>query len=215
MLEEKINKAIEVIKDTLSKAKTPFVVFAGDKDSFATLHLVTSISKSTINVLFIDTSVHFNEIYLFVEKMQKLWGFNLIKERNREALKTLKIAQDKAECCLKLKAEVLRDAISKYNINYLFTGIRRDEQESRKNEEYISQKDDYIQVNPIVYFTEQDVWQYIRNHNLPYCSLYDKGYRSIDCMPCTEPALEYEAERDGRAKDKEEIMEKLRKLGYF
>lgn len=214
MLGEKINVAIEVIKDSLSRAKNPFVAFTGGKDSLTTLHLVRSVCASPVNVLFIDTAVHFHEIYLFVEKMRRLWGLNLNVEKNEEALRTIRIAEDKTECCFQLKTQTLKNSIKKYDIDYLFTGIRRDEQEARKNEEYISPKEDHIRVNPIVYFTEGDVWEYIRKYNLPYCSLYDKGYRSIDCSPCTKPA-EGPEERSGRSAEKELVMNKLRRLGYF
>lgn len=214
MLEKKISEAVEVIKETLSKAKNPFVAFTGGKDSLTTLHLVRSVCRIPVNVLFIDTSAHFDEIYLFVEKIRRLWGLNLKMEKNEEAFKTVKIAEDKAECCSLLKAQPLKHSVRKYEIDYLFTGIRKDEQEARKNEQYTSPKEDHIRVNPIVYFTERDVWEYIKKYNLPYCSLYDKGYRSIDCSPCTKPA-EGSDERSGRSADKELVMNKLRRLGYF
>lgn len=215
MLDEKINKAIKVIKDTILKAENPFVAFTGGKDSLTALHLVRSVCTSPVNVLFIDTSAHFREIYLFVEKIRRLWGLNLKVEKNEEALKIIRIAEDKAECCLQLKVQALKHSIKKYDIDYLLTGIRRDEQEARRDEEYICPKEDHIRVNPIMYFTEKDVWEYMRGHNLPYCSLYDKGYRSIDCIHCTSPAAEGADERAGRTKEKEAIMEKLRNLGYF
>lgn len=211
---KKEEEAIKILKNVYSKAANPFIAFTGGKDSLATLYLVKRVANHPMSVLFIDTSAHFEEIYLFIGKMQKLWGFNLINERNEEALRTIKIAGDKGECCGRLKVQVLKNAIKKYNIDYLFTGIRRDEDVARRNEDYISSKEDHIRVNPIVYFTEKDVWEYIKKYNLPYCSLYDKGYRSIDCAPCSKPA-EGPAERSGRAQDKEAVMDKLRKLGYF
>lgn len=214
MLDEKINRAEEVIKEALVKAKNPFVAFTGGKDSLTTLHIVRGVNNGPVSALFIDTSAHFKEIYLFVDKMIKLWNLNLVKEKNEEALKTIKIAEDKQHCCMQLKAQVLINSIKKYNIDYLFTGIRRDEQEQRRDEKFISPREDHVRVNPVVEFTEKDVWEYIRRFNLPYCSLYDKGYRSIDCAPCTKPA-EGSDERSGRSQDKEVIMNKLRKLGYF
>jgi phosphoadenosine phosphosulfate reductase len=214
MLNQKIDESIEIIRDVLARAKNPFVIFTGDKDSLITLHLVRRAYSSPVNVLFIDTSVHFHEIYLFIEKMRRLWGFNLVKEENEEALKAIKIAEDKAECCLHLKSHVLKNSMKKYNIDYLFTGIRRDKEEARRNEDYILREEDYMRVNPIIHFSEEEVWEYIERNNLPYCSLYDKGYRIIDCIPCTNPA-EGPDERSGESQQKELMIDKLRSLGYF
>jgi len=214
VVEEKIKTAMEVVKNTFSKAKNPFVIFTGGKDSLTTLHLVRRVSTNPVNVLFIDTSAHFNEIYLFIEKMRRLWGFNLIKEKNEEALKGLKIAEDKTECCLQLKGIALKNSIEKYGIDYLFTGFRGEGEEACRNEEYIFPGEDCIRINPIVHFTEKEVWEYIKKNNLPYCSLYDKGYSTVDCMPCTIPT-EGPDECSARLKDKELVINKLRSLGYF
>ena len=214
-MQQKTIEAKEVIRETLQKAKNPFVAFTGGKDSLTTLHLVRSVSQKQVSALFIDTSGHFEDIYQFVEKIRRLWGIRLIKERNEKALRDIAIAQDKESCCSLLKAAVLRDSIARHEIDYLFTGIRRDELEMRRNEEFISPRDGHIRVNPVVFFTEKDIWAYIKENNLPYCSLYDNGYRSIDCWHCTSKTPEGAREREGRARGKEEIMSKLRNLGYF
>jgi 3'-phosphoadenosine 5'-phosphosulfate sulfotransferase (PAPS reductase)/FAD synthetase len=60
--------------------------------------------------------------------MRKLWGFNLIQERNDEALKTTKIAEDRVQCCSELKTKTLENSIKKFGIDYLFTDLRRGEQ---------------------------------------------------------------------------------------
>jgi phosphoadenosine phosphosulfate reductase len=90
-----------------------------------TLHLVRELSKGLVSGLFIDTTVQFEEIYQFVEKMRKLWRFNLVREKNQEAISSIKIAEDKVECCYQLKTHVPRNSIKKYKIDYLFTGLRK------------------------------------------------------------------------------------------
>ena len=52
--------------------------------------------------------------------------------------------------------------------------------------------------NPLASWTEQDVWSYIRARGVPYNALYDQGYRSIGCAPCTRPVLPDEDVRAGR-----------------
>jgi phosphoadenosine phosphosulfate reductase len=214
MLEKKIEQVKELVKDTFFKAKVPFVEFTGGKDSLVTLHLVREVCVGPVSVLFIDTSAYFNEIYHFIEKIKKLWRFNLIIEKNKEALGSIKIAEDKAECCLQLKTKVRRDSIKKYGIDYLFTGLRMDEKEATKNLDYVFPEAECVRVNPILYFSEKDIWEYIRENNLLYCSLYNKGYTNIDCIPCSQlpkgppedPVAEHHSDM---------VMKKLKDLGYM
>jgi phosphoadenosine phosphosulfate reductase len=210
----KTQQAKEIVKNAFSKAKVPFVEFTGGKDSLVTLHLVRSVSHSPVSVLFIDTSAHFSEIYQFVEKMRKLWRLNLVIEKNEEALGSIKIAKDKAECCYQLKTRVLRNSIKKFEIDYFFIGLRREEERENCPEDYLPRSGEYVRVNPVVYFSDKDIWDYIKEYNLPYCSLYDKGYKSIDCVPCSKlPEESYE--HSVLENEKEAVMNKLRKLGYF
>jgi phosphoadenosine phosphosulfate reductase len=62
--------------------------------------------------------------------------------------------------------------------------------------------------NPLAEWTEAQVWSYLREHGVPYNRLYDQGYRSIGCAPCTRPVLPHEDLRAGRwwweAADKKE-----------
>jgi phosphoadenosine phosphosulfate reductase len=70
-------------------------------------------------------------------------------------------------------------------------------------------------VNPVEYFSDKDIWDYIKEFNPPYCSVYYKGYRNIDCIQCTLPPRERVNESVEAEQDKKEMAEKLRSLGYF
>ena len=79
-------------------------------------------------------------------------------------------------------------------------------------------------MHPILHFRERDIWNLIFNEKIPYCSLYDEGYRSLGAkgstmknsdVPAWEQDLENSPERAGRGQDKEKIMEQLRDLGYM
>ena len=95
-------------------------------------------------------------------------------------------------------------------------GIRWDEHPARSEEKPISKRKDHDRIHPILDFTEEDIWDYIYLNKVPYNPLYDMGYRSVGEKEFTQPVFEKGAsERAGREKEKEEIMEKLRKLGYF
>jgi sulfate adenylyltransferase subunit 2 len=98
----------------------------------------------------------------------------------------------------------------------------------------LAQDQDHIRVHPILHWTEQDVWEYMREENIPVNPLYfakdGKRYRSLGCAPCTTPmdskadtidkiikelGTTKVSERSGRDQDKEYMMEKLRALGYM
>ncbi len=154
-----------------------------------------------------------------MEKLKSAWGFELIQFSNKEALRqNYPIAKDKADCCNTLKTIPLKQAIKDLHLKAMFTGIRKDENEARANESYFSKRKDphHFRIHPLLHFTEKDIWDYIKFNNIPYCKLYEQGYRSIDCAPCTHITSEKDAaERSGRSQDKEAAMDKLRQLGYF
>ena len=217
-LEEKEKESRKLLKEAIEKfgMGKVAVAWSGGKDSTTVLHLIKQeFKKVIIPVVFIDTSVKFKEIYSFRDKIAKEWNLNLIIVKNEEALKTIKIAQNKEECCYLLKTIPLREAITSHGWQALITAVRWDEQEARKNETYFSRRETppHTRIHPILHFRELDIWAYIRKYNIPYCELYHKGYRSLGCAPCTK--IGGEAERAGRDKNKEEIMQRLRGMGYF
>ena len=219
-LADKIAKSKDVLKEALERFPGKIALaWTGGKDSTTTLHLLREVGggQVPVPVLNIDTSVKFKEIYEFRDRLASEWQLDLIIERNEEALKTIQIAEDKEECCLRLKAEVIARSLVKYGWQALITGTRWDEHPDRAQEEYFSHRDapPHYRVQPILHFTELDIWQYIRSNYVPFCSLYNRGYRSLGCEPCTQLGRLGQGERSGRDQDKEEIMRRLRSLGYF
>lgn len=125
-----------------------------------------------------------------------------------------------------MKTAPLNSYIRKSHVKAVLTGIRRDENPARSGETEFSIRQDpnHTRVHPIIDFTEKEVWDAIRSNNIPYVSLYEQGYRSLGAKTTTHkagtlPAWEQDfakvKERAGRQQDKEQIMEKLRKLGYM
>jgi phosphoadenosine phosphosulfate reductase len=218
-LEKKEKESLKIIE----KAFTQFgndqaVAFTGGKDSLCVLHLVRRFCNGTVPVpvINIDTTVKFPEIYEFRNFIANEWHLNLKIVSNREEAERIDIAKSKADCCRVLKIDVLNRAISDYQLKAIMTGVRWDEQAARAQEEYFSKKEkpSHVRVNPILHFKEADIWHYIEKYNLPYCNLYDEGYRSLGCIPCTVKNASG-SERGGRCQEKEEIMGQLRSLGYF
>jgi phosphoadenosine phosphosulfate reductase len=171
-----------------------------------------------VPVLNLDTTVKFKEVIEFRDRMAREWDLNLIVTTNYEGLKKIDIAVDHEQCCLVLKAQAIDMAMEKHGWEALITGVRWDEQPARITEEYFSERPEHTRVQPILHFSELDIWAYIEKNQLPYCTLYDQGYRSLGCRPCTVKSVRPRGdgpEREGRAQEKEQIMAQLRELGYF
>ena len=223
LLNQKTSLSIEIIKEAYDRFGDKIgLAFTGGKDSSVLLDLTRRAfgGKIPFKVITIDTSAEFPEIKEFIEKLKQAWGFDLLTYSNIEALKQkYEVAKDKADCCNTLKTVPLKQSIKDLHLKAMFTGIRKDENEARADEVYFSKRKDphHFRVHPILHFTEADIWEYIKLNNLPYCPLYEQGYRSIDCAPCTQKTTMDKdiAERSGRSQDKEAAMDKLRQLGYF
>lgn len=84
-------------------------------------------------------------------------------------------------CC-----EVLKEKGG--NGRFVITGIRREESSKRAGrrmvENCLKGRKGTIFLHPIIDWKESDVWQYIRENNIPYCSLYDEGYARLGCIMC-------------------------------
>lgn len=124
-----------------------------------------------------------------------------------------------------MKTVPLKVFIEDNSIKAVATAIRWDEQEARKEEVYFSERDNplHTRVHAILHFKEREVWNTIHKYKIPFCELYRYGYRSLGAksttfknsdIPAWEQDLENTSERVGRQQTKEEIMGKLRELGY-
>jgi phosphoadenosine phosphosulfate reductase len=101
-------------------------------------------------------------------------------------------------CCAIRKVEPLKRALA--GKRAWITGQRRGQSSGRA--ELAEREHDAAhgqeKFNPLAAWSENEVWQYVRANGVPYNRLYDQGYRSIGCAPCTRPALPGEDERAGR-----------------
>jgi phosphoadenosine phosphosulfate reductase len=97
-------------------------------------------------------------------------------------------------CCGPRKVAALQQALD--GVDAWITGIRREQSPTRagaQREEWMESRGVW-KFNPLVDWSEDDVWRYVHEHDLPYHPLHDQGYDSIGCAPCTLPG----AGRDGR-----------------
>ena len=102
-------------------------------------------------------------------------------------------------CCGIRKVEPLKRALN--GLDAWITGLRRAQSGTRASIgkiEVDASHGGIIKVNPLADWTQEQVWDYIRSRGVPYNELYDKGYTSIGCVPCTRPTRPGEDPRAGR-----------------
>ena len=80
------------------------------------------------------------------------------------------------------------------------TGLRRDQTNNRAEMQVVELDTarDLLKINPLIDWTNDQVWEYIRSHNVPYNALHDRNYPSIGCAPCTRAVAPGEDLRAGR-----------------
>jgi len=175
-------------------------------ECIALVHLVTR-QRPDIPVLFLDTGYHFAETYEYRDRMAAQLGLNLV---NLAARKT--VAEQESQfgilyetapdrCCGMRKVEPLFAGLANYDV--WFTGLRREQSPTRAN---LRDADDFLlpsgkvllKVNPLVDWTARDVWAYLKHHDIPVLPLYEEGYTSIGCEPCTSLPADPNNPRSGR-----------------
>lgn len=129
-----------------------------------------------------------------------------------------------------MKTVVFNTYLENNSVKAVFQGIRWDEQQARAKDDYVEEvpQSDLVPAHtryrPILHFSEKDIWDTTLYFDIPYCPLYEKGYRSLGAkttssktsdIPAWKQDLENTEERSGRRQDKEKTMERLRKLGYM
>ncbi len=102
------------------------------------------------------------------------------------------------QCCHDRKILPLRKAVVGYEA--WVSAIRRDQTKDRAAADLVQwdAKFNLVKVNPLLAWTNRDVWKFILDNDIPYNPLHDQGYPSIGCWPCTQAVGAGGGERDGR-----------------
>jgi len=162
-----------------------------------------------ISVFYIDTDYLFDQTYNLKHILEEKYNFKFLKFKteispelqNKEYGEKLWDV-DPDTCCNIRKVIPLKKALANYDI--WITGIRKKQTQVRKQSKLIEfeSRFEVIKVNPLIEWSHEDVWNYIKKNNLPYNILHDRNYPSIGCKPCTTPVCKGEDARSGRWKGK-------------
>jgi len=192
---EKEKKSLSLIKSTLETYKKIAVASSFGKDSIVTLHLVRQINPE-IPVFAIMTPFKPKETFELMEQIRKDWKLNLKIYQSKEQVPLNLHKTDPDKCCYILKVKPTMEAVK--DLDAWICGLRKTEGRTRVNYQEIEQRGSLTKVNPILEWTEADVWKYIALHKLPIHPWYARGYRSLGCACCSSPNTA--EERGGRWK---------------
>lgn len=167
------------------------LAFSGGKDSLAVLDITLKVNPD-IPVMFSSTTVQCPETIQYVKALQQKWGFNLQITRCKvpffKAVKKKGWATHEDRwCCKPYKEQPAFEFLAENEIHAEITGTVRTESIYRRSLKAfrMPKKSPFlIRINPIYDWNQWEVWDYIRENNLPYNPLYDKGYRRIGCWCC-------------------------------
>ena len=188
-----------VIARELDAGGLPCVTSSFQAECVVLVHMLQQ-QRPGLPVLFLDTVHHFADTYAYRDEIAQRWGLNLINLRADQPSVGLWKESTQA-CCGRHKVEPLFRALQDYDV--WFTGLRRDQSPSRANLQEVEPfalptGKTLRKVSPLASWTTREVWAYAKAHDIPLLPLYDLGYTSIGCEPCTSLPLEPGNERSGR-----------------
>jgi phosphoadenosine phosphosulfate reductase len=205
-LAEKIAEARNAIGAALAAPGPHCVTSSFQTDCVALLHLVIHRAPE-IPVLFLDTGYHFAETYAYRAEIAKRFRLNLVN-----VLPKLTVEEQESQfgilhqtapdrCCALRKVEPLFAALEPFHV--WFTGLRRDQSPTRKDLQVsasfrLPSNKLLLKVSPLAEWTAREVWTYLKENGIPPLPLYDRGYSSIGCEPCTSLPPDPDNPRSGR-----------------
>jgi phosphoadenosine phosphosulfate reductase len=166
------------------------------KEESVLIDMLMSIEPAA-RVFTIDTGVLFPETYETWRKIEDRYGLRI---EVIDATPPNGTPWSAGHCCGQRKVDALDEALA--GAGAWVTGIRREQSPTRadatKHEWDVARG--VWKFNPLVDWTDADVWRYVHEHDLPYHPLHDQGYASIGCAPCTLPGNGREGRWAGQEK---------------
>ena len=198
--------ASSFLREHLQHAQRACITSSFQAEDVVVLHMALQIQPE-IPVLFLETGYHFPETLAYRDSIASAWNLNLIVVEPE-----LSVAEQESQfgilnqtapdrCCGLRKVEPLFRALGSYTT--WVTGLRREQSKSRANLEphaFFTLPSGHIlaKLSPLAEWTTRDVWNYAGQNAIPLLPLYEKGYTSIGCAPCTSLPFDASDPRSGR-----------------
>ena len=157
-------------------------------------------------VLFLETGFHFPETLEYKNQLTKMFGLKRVIDLKAGSARRAKLIEDYQGkpyetnpdlCCQINKVEPLDEELKKYRA--WMSGIRRNQTDHRKSIRIVEEYEGGVyKISPLANMTSRDTWWYLKENQIPTHPLYEKGYMSIGCWPCTRPIQDGDDERSGR-----------------
>jgi phosphoadenosine phosphosulfate reductase len=212
-LDQKIQDARELIAGELAKNGAACITSSFQAECVVLVHMLKE-QRPDIPVLFLETGYHFPETLAYRDQMTREWNLNLVNleakqsVKEQESLFGILNQTEPSKCCGLRKVEPLFAGISNYDT--WFTALRREQSPTRANLQEVEPfklpaGKTLEKVSPLAGWTNKDVWQYMSRYDIPALPLYDQGYTSIGCQPCTALPFDPDNPRSGRWQGKEKL----------
>jgi len=170
------------------------------------LHLATRVAPQ-IPVIWVDTGYHFAETYRFAETLRERLELNLkVVTPNWTAARQEAVHGKRWEQGLKgleaynrdNKVEPMERALNELGAGTWFAGLRRVQSGSRARTPFVQRSGERYKVHPIADWSDRDVHDYLRRHDLPYHPLWERGYVSIGDVHSTRSLAEVDSIEETR-----------------
>ncbi|MFZ4401254.1 MAG: phosphoadenylyl-sulfate reductase [Bacteroidales bacterium] len=192
---------------TAYKSKIALASSMGAEDQVLT-HMIADIDKTT-KIFTLDTARVFPETYSTIERTKSRYEINISvffpdtaeveKMVNEKGINLFyESIENRKQCCNVRKMEPLHRAFK--GLEVWICGLRKEQAVTRENMQMIEwdSNNHLIKINPLINWTEKEVWGFIQKHSIPYNKLHDQGFPSIGCQPCTRAVQHGEDVRAGR-----------------
>jgi phosphoadenosine phosphosulfate reductase len=173
-------------------------------EGMALIDMAARVRKN-FRLFTLDTEFLFPQTYNLMDRVEERYGITIEKvyplnsPEEQERIYGAALWERQADqCCNLRKVEPLRRKLSE--LRAWITSIRRDQTSSRAGAGKVQwdEKFGLVKINPLADWSAKDVWQYIRQHDVPYNVLHERSYPSIGCTHCTRAVLPGEDPRAGR-----------------